>query len=92
MSVALFRLAARRGTAGLRAGFVVSAGSHRPEEESALLGVGHEVLTEAPMGMLGGRSARLRVAESNDFDLLNRFWSSHGQAVRPSVVLDVEID
>lgn len=92
VSVALFRLAARRGTAGLRAGFVVSAWSHRPEEESELLGVVHEVLTEAPLGMLGGRSARLRVAESNDFDLLNRFWSSHGQAVRPSVVLDVEID
>jgi DNA-binding response OmpR family regulator len=35
---------------------------------------------------------RLRVAESHDFDLLARFWSSHGQPVRPALVVDVEID
>ena len=92
VSVALFRLAARRGSTGLRTGFVVSAWSHRPEEESELLGVVHEVLSEAALPQLRGRQAHLRIAESHDFDLLNRFWSSHGQPVRPSLVVDVEID
>lgn len=92
VSVALFRLAARRGSSGLRSGFVVSAWSHRPEEESELLGVVHEVLSETTLPPLGDRQTHLRVSESHDFDLLNRFWSSHGQPVRPSVVVDVEID
>lgn len=92
VSVALFRLAARRGSAGLRTGFIVSAWSHRPEEESELLGVVHEVLSDATLPAVHGRQTHLRIAESHDFDLLNRFWSSHGQPVRPSLVLDVEID
>lgn len=92
VSVALFRLAARRGNAGLRTGFIVSAWSHRPEEESELLGVVHEVLGEATLPAVHGRQTHLRIAESHDFDLLNRFWSSHGQPVRPSLVVDVEID
>ena len=92
VSVALFRLAARRGNAGLRTGFIVSAWSHRPEEESELLGVVHEVLSEATLPAVYGRQTHLRIAESHDFDLLNRFWSSHGQPVRPSLVVDVEID
>ncbi|BDY31017.1 AAA family ATPase [Mycolicibacterium mageritense] len=92
VSMALFRLAARRGNAGLRTGFIVSAWSHRPEEESELLGVVHEVLSEATLPAVHGRQTHLRIAESHDFDLLNRFWSSHGQAVRPSLVVDVEID
>ena len=92
VSMALFRLAARRGSTGLRAGFVVSAWSHRPEEESVLLGVVHEVLSEATLPALAGRPAHLRVAESHDFDLLARFWSSHGQPVRPALVVDLEID
>lgn len=92
VSVALFRLAARRNSTGLRAGFVVSAWSHRAEEESVLLGVVHEALTDAELSALAGRPAHLRVAESHDFDLLARFWSSHGQPVRPALVVDVEID
>ncbi len=92
VSLALFRLAARRGREGLRTGFVVSAWSHRPEEESELLGVVHEVLSQAHLPPLHGRPTHLRIAESHDFDLLSRFWSSHGQPVRPSLVVDVEID
>ncbi|MGS2617461.1 ATP-binding protein [Micromonospora sp. LZ34] len=92
VSVALFRVAARRGADGLRAGLVVSAWSHRAEEESELLGVVHEALTGMTLAPVHGRQARLRVQESHDFDLLHRFWSSHSHPVRPSVVLDVEIE
>jgi hypothetical protein len=92
VSVALFRVAARRGADGLRAGFVVSAWSHRAEEESELLGVVHEALTGMTLSRMHGRDARLRVQESHDFDLLHRFWSSHGQALRASVLVDIEID
>ncbi|SDZ15081.1 ATPase family associated with various cellular activities (AAA) [Micromonospora pattaloongensis] len=92
VSVALFRVAARRGADGLRAGLIVSAWSHRAEEESELLGVVHEALTGMALAPVHGRQARLRVQESHDFDLLHRFWSSHGHPVRPSVVLDVEIE
>jgi hypothetical protein len=92
VSVALFRVAARRGDDGLRAGFVVSAWSHRAEEESELLGVVHEALTGMALSPAHGRDARLRIQESHDFDLLHRFWSSHGQPMRASVVVDVEID
>ena len=60
--------------------------------ERPLLGVVHEVLSDAALPPLRGRQAHLRIAESHDFDLLNRFWSSHGQPVRPSLIVDVEID
>jgi hypothetical protein len=92
VSVALFRLAARRGADGLRAGFVVSAWSYEAEEESELLGVVHEALSAMTLAPVLGRQTRLRVQESHDFDLLHRFWSSHGHPVRPSVVIDVETD
>lgn len=92
VSVALFRVASRRGADGLRAGFVVSAWSHRAEEESELLGVVHQALTTMAPAPIQGRATRLRVQESHDFDLLHRFWSSHGHPVRASVVVDVEID
>jgi hypothetical protein len=91
VSVALFRLAGRRGNKGLRAGFVISAWSHRAEEEYELLGVVHEALGEAPLESLLGQPAQMRVQESHDFDLLHRFWSSHEHPVRASLVLDVEI-
>jgi hypothetical protein len=91
VSVAFFRLASRRGQGGLRAGFVVSAWSHVAEEESELLGVVDEALAHLRPAPACGRPTTLRVQESNDFDLLHRFWSSHGHPVRPSLVVDVEI-
>ncbi len=91
VSVAFFRLASRRGQGGLRAGFVVSAWSHVAEEESELLGVVDEALSHLTPAPAGGRPTTMRVQESNDFDLLHRFWSSHGHPVRPSLVVDAEI-
>jgi SpoVK/Ycf46/Vps4 family AAA+-type ATPase len=91
VSVALFRLAGRRGNKGLRAGFVISAWSHRAEEEYELLGVVHEAFISAPLDSLLGQSAEMRIHESHDFDLLHRFWSSHEHPVRASLVLDIEI-
>ncbi|GAA3389444.1 AAA family ATPase [Cryptosporangium minutisporangium] len=92
VSIALFRLAARRGADGLRAGFIVSAWSHLAEEETELLGVVHEALGGMALAPVHGRVARLRVQESHDFDLLHRFWSSHDHPVRASVVVDAEIE
>jgi hypothetical protein len=92
VSIALFRLAARRGADGLRAGLIVSAWSNLAEEESELLGVVHELLSGMRLAPARGRDARLRVQESHDFDLLHRFWSSHEHPVRASVVVDVEIE
>lgn len=91
VSVAFFRLASRRGQGGLRAGFVVSAWSQVAEEESELLGVVDEALAHLRPAPACGRPTTMRVQESNDFDLLHRFWSSHGHPVRPSLVVDVEI-
>lgn len=91
VSVAFFRLASRRGQGGLRAGFVVSAWSQVAEEESELLGVVDDALAHLTPAAACGRPTTVRVQESNDFDLLHRFWSSHGHPVRPSLVLDVEI-
>ena len=78
---------------GLRVGFdrlrlVASVA----EEESELLGVLHEALSSMTLHAVHGHPAKLRVQESNDFDLLYRFWSSHGQPVRASIVVDVEIE
>lgn len=91
VSVALFRIASRRGDHGLRAGFMISVWSHRAEEEYELLGVVHEAIHSASLTSLLGQSAQMHVQESNDFDLLHRFWSSHEHPVRASLVLDVEI-
>jgi AAA+ superfamily predicted ATPase len=91
VSVALFRLAGRRGNNGLRAGFVISAWSHRAEEEYELLGVVHEALACSPVDRVLGQPAEMRVHESHDFDLLHRFWSSHEHPVRASLVLDIEM-
>ncbi|MFE9656974.1 ATP-binding protein [Micromonospora sp. NPDC006431] len=91
VSLSMFRLAARRGTHGLRTGFIASAWSVLPEEEYELMGVMHEVLTTMELTELAGQAATLRMQESYDFDLLHKFWSSHDRPVRPSVVFDVEV-
>jgi hypothetical protein len=92
VSLALFRLAARRASTGLRAGFIASAWSSLAEEEYELVGVVHEVLVTLDLNAVKGRPARLRVQESSDFDLLHKFWTSHDRPIRASVVFDVEID
>ncbi len=91
VSLALFRLAQPR-SGGLRLGFVVSAWSSRAEEEHELLGVLHDLLRGAKFDDKSERRATLKVAESHDFDLLHRFWSSHGHPVRASIVVDVELE
>lgn len=89
-SLAVYQLVqARSGT--LKLGMVLSAWCARPEEEQELLGVLHETLAGVQMPPVCGQPVTTRVAESFDFDLLHRFWSSHGQPVRASVVLDVVV-
>ncbi len=68
---------------------IVSAWSARPEEEHELLGLLFSVLTTAPVAQT--LPCRVRVQQSYDFDLLHRFWSSHGHPVRASLVLDVDL-
>ena len=91
ISLALFRLAIGRGGVGTRLGFIASTWSNQPEEEYELLGVLYDVLGRRPVIQLGDRPIEMRVAESFDFDLLHRFWSSHGHPVRASMVLDLDI-
>ena len=90
VSVALYRLAAGKGDA-IRLGFIVSAWSNRAEEEHELLGVLHGLFASNLLSEVDGRRAAVRVQESYDFDLLQRFWSSHGHPVRASLVLDVQL-
>ena len=90
VSVALYRMVAQRG-AGLRLGFVVSVWSARAEEEHELLGVTHEALTGKSIGLVAGQKTVMRVQESYDFDLIYRFWSSHGHPVRASLVVEGEV-
>jgi hypothetical protein len=90
VSLALFRLAQPR-SGGLRLGFVVSAWSNRAEEEHELLGVLHELLSAPAQETVPGLDVISKVSESHDFDLLHRFWSSHGHPVRASVLLEVEL-
>jgi len=91
LSVAMFSLAGRRGGEALRIGFVVSAWSNRAEEEHELLGVAHAFLSTPPKLTASGRQVTLRLQESHDFELLQRFWSSHDQPLKPSIVLDAEV-
>ncbi len=91
VSVALFRVAGRKGPGGLRMGFVVSAWSHTAEEEHELLGAIYEALSRLQIEQVCDRVCQSRIQESFDFDLLHRFWSSHGHPVRASVVLEAEI-
>jgi hypothetical protein len=90
-SLAIYRLATSGG-GGLRLGLIVSAWSQHPGEEHELLGVLLELLSHARLDAIGGRRVALSVQRSFDFDLLHRFWSSHGHPMRPSLVVDVEID
>lgn len=98
LSIALFRLAGRRGeaegradTRGLRVGVILSAWSARAEEENEILGVAHACLLGLSQLEAEGRRVALRMQESHDFDLLQRFWTSHDQPMKPSIVLDLEI-
>jgi hypothetical protein len=92
ISLALYRVIAPRSGPSLRTGFVISAWSHRPEEENELLGVIYDaVLFGPPLAPVSGKKVALRVQESYDFDFLQRFWSSHGHPVRASVVLEGEV-
>ena len=89
-SLAVYQLVrARSGT--IKLGLVASAWCARAEEEQELLGVLHEALGGVELPPIAGQPVQLRLAESFDFDLLHRFWSSHGQPLRGSVVLDVII-
>ncbi|MHA7630337.1 AAA family ATPase [Corallococcus sp. M7] len=90
VSLALYRLAVAQNGA-LRLGLIVSAWSLRAEEEHELLGVLHGLLSRGLPHELDGRKITPRVQESYDFDLLHRFWSSHGHPIRASLVLDVEM-
>jgi AAA+ superfamily predicted ATPase len=90
VSVALYRMAAPR-SAALRVGFVISVWSARAEEEHELLGVTHEALTSRSIAPVFGQKTVMRVQESYDFDLLYRFWSSHGHPVRASIVVEGEV-
>ncbi|WP_375758535.1 AAA family ATPase [Corallococcus exercitus] len=90
VSLALYRLAVTQSGA-LRLGLIVSAWSNRAEEEHELLGVLHGLLARGLPHELDGRKLTPRVQESYDFDLLHRFWSSHGHPIRASLVLDVEM-
>jgi SpoVK/Ycf46/Vps4 family AAA+-type ATPase len=89
-SLAIYRLATN-GEGGLRIGMIVSAWSQHAGEEHELLGVLLELLSRARLTQIGGKKAQLAVQKSFDFDLLHRFWSSHGHPMRPSLVVDVEI-
>ncbi|HSR97010.1 MAG TPA: ATP-binding protein [Kofleriaceae bacterium] len=89
-SLAIYRLATN-GDGGLRIGLIVSAWSQHAGEEHELLGVLLELMSRARLSQIAGRKASLSVQKSFDFDLLHRFWSSHGHPMRPSLVVDVEI-
>jgi ATPase family associated with various cellular activities (AAA) len=90
VSLAIYRLATN-GDGGLRIGMIVSAWSQHAGEEHELLGVLLEMLTHARFDPIAGRKPVFSVQKSFDFDLLHRFWSSHGHPMRPSIVVDVEI-
>jgi hypothetical protein len=92
VSITLFRLAARRNADGVRLGFIISTWSHRAEEEYELLGIVHEAISKMSFFSIKGRRISFRMQESHDFDLLHRFWSSHEQPLRASIIADIEID
>jgi len=91
VSLALFRLASAGDRGGLRLGLIVSAWSNRPEEEIELLGVLLDLLAHPSVSRVAGRTVTFHLQKSFDFDLLHRFWSSHGHPMRPSLVVDAEI-
>lgn len=102
LSIALFSLAGRRSDGrrsasqagegdALRAGVILSAWSSRAEEENEILGAAHACLAAIPELEVAGHAVKVRMQESHDFDLLQRFWTSHDQPMKPSIVLDLEI-
>lgn len=93
LSVALFRLAGKRNDEnGLRIGAIISAWSTQAEEENEILGATHAFLSNLRTIDAAGNTVTLRMQETHDFDLLQRFWSSHEQPMKPSIVLDMEVD
>ncbi len=90
VSLALYSVAAPR-LGGVRLGVVVSTWSRRAEEEYELLGVVHEAIVERSVGAVDGRKIEVRVRDSYDFDMLQRFWTSHNHPVRAGLVIDVEV-
>jgi hypothetical protein len=82
---------AAEGDGTLRLGLIVSTWSNRPEEEVELLGVLQELFARLELPRARGKRPALHVQRSFDFDLLHRFWSSHGHPMRPSLVVDVEL-
>ena len=91
VSLALYQMARTR-QGGMRAGFVLSAWSTRAEEETLLLGTLQDALDGLELPELQGHRVRVRVLDSFDFDLLHRFWSSHGHPVRAALVLEAELE
>ncbi|MBZ0238597.1 MAG: ATP-binding protein, partial [Deltaproteobacteria bacterium] len=91
ISLAVLSLARGAEPGGLQLGLVVSAWSARAEEELELLGVLLEVLATMALPPIAGRRCAMRVQQSHDFDLLHRFWSSHGHPVRASLVLELDV-
>jgi hypothetical protein len=90
VAVSVYRVAGPRAGRGFRFGAILSAWSNRPEEEHELLGAIHDAVAATAVIEIEGGQSTLRLQESADFDLLHRFWSSHGQPVRASVVVDGE--
>jgi hypothetical protein len=91
ISLAVLSLARGAEVGGLKLGLVVSAWSARAEEELELLGVLLEVFATLGLPPIAGRRCTVRVQPSHDFDLLHRFWSSHGHPVRASLVLELDV-
>jgi MoxR-like ATPase len=81
VSLAVFRMT---GEPTLRIGAILSAWSQRPDEEPELLVEVHRAVT--------GLGPGVRLQESFDFDLVHRFWSSHSQPIRASLVVDIDAD
>lgn len=91
LSLAMFSLAGQRGTDRLRLRFLISAWSTKSEEELELLGLAHAYFAAPRTLSVDGLNVQIRLQESHDFELLYRFWSSHNQPLKPSVVLETEI-
>jgi hypothetical protein len=87
VSIAIYRIVTGGTANGLHVGAIISTWSQRAEEEHEMLGVLIEVLSAAKWQPF----TTVRVQQSFDFDLLHRFWSSHGHPVRASIVLDADL-
>lgn len=90
-AISLSLLGAARSRGALRATFVLSPWSSRAEEEHELLGVVQDWFRATTKLELDGADAKVEMSESNDFELLHRYWSSHNHPVRASAVVDLTI-